>query len=83
MELVTGRDLTDEDVATAHALIDQHQPGSANLGPDLCSSATHLITAPTWPCQRYVWARRVLEAEDRGEVPGAASNVHHLHWATA
>lgn len=59
------RALIEEDVETAHLLIDQHQPVT---GGQVCASATHLINAPLWPCERHAWAEQVLLAEERGEV---------------
>jgi len=77
MDLVSGRRLTEEDVATAHFLIDQHQPMQPARGGPYCPNALHLYP-PAWPCSRVIWAELVLVAEDQGRVAGARSNVRRL-----
>lgn len=66
------RPLVPDDVETARGIIDQHQPCAPTGHPEhliqLCASATHLINAPRWPCDRHMWAVEVLTADERGEI---------------
>lgn len=63
------RELTPEDVETAHGLVGLHLPTGTDPQRPICASATHLIVAPRWPCEQHKWASWVLEADQRGEVP--------------
>lgn len=63
MGMFWHRPLTPEDVSTANRIAPQHVEYRG-----YCSSATHLINAPVWPCEQALWARRTLDAEQRGEI---------------
>ena len=60
------RDATAEDVDTAHRILPMHAPADSSRG--ICASALHLINAPSWPCEQYLWAKAVLEASQRQEI---------------
>lgn len=61
-----SRDATHEDVETAHRIMPMHAPADSSRGT--CASALHLINAPAWPCEQYLWARSVLDAVERREI---------------
>ncbi|GAA3394427.1 hypothetical protein [Cryptosporangium minutisporangium] len=61
-----SRDATAEDVETAHRILPMHAPTDSTQGS--CASALHLINAPAWPCEQYLWAKAVLDAAERREI---------------
>jgi hypothetical protein len=61
-----SREATAEDVATAHRILPMHAPTDAAVAT--CASALHLINAPVWPCEQYLWAKAVLDAAQRREI---------------
>ena len=60
------RDAIPEDVETAHRIMPMHAP--ADSSRNYCASARHLINAPTWPCEQYLWAKAVLDADQRRQI---------------
>lgn len=67
------RPLTPEDVATAHRILELHEPMTVHRGElekTYCGNALHWGALPIWPCMRVRWAEEVLAAETRGEVVG-------------
>lgn len=62
-----SRVATPEDVETAHRIMPMHAPIDSHRG--LCASALHLVNAPAWPCEPYQWAKAVLDAAARREIP--------------
>lgn len=61
-----SRDATADDVHTAHRILPMHAPTDSSRGT--CASALHLINAPVWPCEQYLWATAVLDAAQRQEI---------------
>jgi hypothetical protein len=62
-----SRAATSEDVETARRVMPMHAPVDTHRG--ICASALHLINAPAWPCEQYQWAKAVLDAAQRREIP--------------
>ncbi|TQS42396.1 hypothetical protein [Cryptosporangium phraense] len=60
------RNATTEDVDTAHRILPMHAPTESSRG--CCASALHLINAPAWPCEQYLWAKAVIDAAERQEI---------------
>jgi hypothetical protein len=62
------RALTRDDVATARRLAPVHRPFDERASATVCAHAGHRISPVAWPCREAVWAQRVIQADDRGEI---------------
>lgn len=60
------RAATADDVDTARRIMPLHAPTDSQQR--FCASALHLISAPAWPCEQYLWAQAVLAASERREI---------------
>jgi hypothetical protein len=62
------RCLTGDDVDTARRIAPMHRPLDEGASATVCAHAGHRITPAAWPCREAVWAQRVVDAAERGEI---------------